>query len=71
MKIKVIESRYRRDLNVTYICEHCGHEVRGSGYDDANFHQKVIPKMICASCGKDAGKDYIPLIPKYPADRII
>lgn len=52
MKIKTIESQSRRDFNAIYQCEHCGHEKKGSGYDDANFHNNVIPKMKCENCGK-------------------
>lgn len=44
MKIKTIESQHRRDFYAIYECEHCGHEHKGSGYDDANFHQNVVPK---------------------------
>lgn len=45
MKIKNIVSQYRRDFQAIYECEHCGHTKEGSGYDDENFHQNVIPKM--------------------------
>lgn len=32
-------------------CEGCGcvHELRG--YDDRNFHDNVIPGMVCTDCG--------------------
>jgi len=52
MKIKEITSRSRRDFSATYICEKCGHEQKGGGYDDRNFHDNVIPKMKCLNCGK-------------------
>ena len=65
MRIKKIESQHRRDFYAVYECEHCGATVRGSGYDDANFHQNVIPNMICKQCGKKASEDYRPLQPKY------
>ncbi len=66
MKIKKINSQSRRDFRATYECEHCGHTEDGSGYDDANFHQNVIPKMECSKCGKKASDEYKPLATKYP-----
>lgn len=66
MRIKRIESQHRRDFYALYECEHCGHKHRGSGYDDANFHQNVIPAMACGECGKAASEDYRALAPKYP-----
>ena len=67
MKIKKIISQSRRDFRAVYKCDHCGHEFEGSGYDDANFHQNVIPKMKCTECGLDAKDDYRALTTKYPA----
>ena len=66
MKIKEIVSQSRRDFTAIYECEHCGATHQGSGYDDSNFHQNVIPKMKCKSCGKTAGENYRPLTTKYP-----
>ena len=66
MKIKKILSQHRRDFQAIYECEHCGLEGEGYGYDDANFHQNVIPTMECKNCGKKAGDDYRPLTTKYP-----
>ena len=66
MKIKQIKSQSRRDFTAIYECEHCGCLKNGSGYDDTNFHQNVIPKMKCDSCGKIAGENYRPLATKYP-----
>jgi len=66
MKIKQILSQSRRDFRAVYICEHCEYEYEGSGYDDGHFHQVVIPKMKCQSCGKAAPEDYRPLTTKYP-----
>jgi len=71
MKIKKIISQNRRDFTAIYECEHCGHEKKHYGYDDANFHQNVIPGMICGNCGKKAGTDYRPLTTKYPDDMVI
>lgn len=66
MKIKKITSQSRRDFRAVYECEHCGHEKESYGYDDANFHNTVIPAMMCDACGKTAGDDYRPLATKYP-----
>ena len=69
MKIKEITEQRRRDFRAIYICESCGEEEKGSGYDDANFHENVIPKMKCKKCGKtsiESGKEYRPLATKYP-----
>lgn len=66
MKIKEITYQHRRDFEALYECEHCGNVVEGTGYDDAHFHQNVIPKMICEKCGKQAGENYRPLTTKYP-----
>ncbi len=65
MKIKTIISQHRRDFTAIYECEHCGYTERGSGYDDANFHQNVIPKMTCKMCSKAADESYRPLAAKY------
>lgn len=66
MKIKEIISQHRRDFTAIYICEHCGCEKRGSGYDDAHFHQNVIPNMKCKECDKSSPSDYQPRSTKYP-----
>lgn len=69
MKIKQILSQNRRDFSAIYICEKCGHEEKDGGYDDANFHNNVVPSMICKNCGESSislGVDIRPLAPKYP-----
>jgi transcription elongation factor Elf1 len=66
VKIKTITSQHRRDFQAIYECEHCGETSRGGGYDDANFHQNVIPQMACGKCGKKAAPEYRPLATKYP-----
>ena len=71
MKIKTITSQHRRDFHAVYECEHCGHEVKGSGYDDDYFHSKVIPQMECASCGETADENYRPLATKYGQGDVI
>lgn len=54
MQIKTIVSTDRRDFTAIYECESCGHTKRGYGYDDANFHENVIPAMTCDECGKSS-----------------
>ena len=54
MQIKTKLQQSRRDFNAIYACEHCGHENTSYGYDDANFHQNVIPNMKCPSCGQSS-----------------
>lgn len=71
MKIKEIKSQSRRDFLAVYACEHCQAEIEKDGYDDANFHKKVIPKMKCKRCGKIAPENYRPLAPKYAAHTVI
>ena len=66
MKIKKIISQHRRDFRAIYECEHCGAERESSGYDDANFHQNVIPTFECHKCGKRAPEEYRALTTKYP-----
>ncbi len=56
MRIKEITHQHRRDFDAIYVCEFCGHEKIGTGYDDANFHDNVIPNMVCPECGKASHK---------------
>ena len=71
MKIRTITSQLRRDFTAIYECEHCGRTHTGSGYDDSNFHNNVIPAMKCPTCGKSADAFYRPLAPRYSADQVI
>ena len=69
MKINKITGQSRRDFLAVYECEGCGHKCDGQGYDDANFHENVIPNMRCPKCGESSvslGADYRPLKTKYP-----
>lgn len=66
MKIEKKLSQHRRDFRAIYKCEHCGDEHEGNGYDDANFHNNVIPDMECPKCKKTASTDYLPLATKHP-----
>lgn len=66
MKIKEIISQHRRDFRAIFQCEHCNAEYEMGGYDDANFHNNVIPQFECRECGKKAADNYRPLTTKYP-----
>jgi len=69
MKIKRIIYQHRRDFEAYFECENCGHIVRRRGYDDRNFHDNVIPMMVCPNChksGRELDVDYRPLMTKYP-----
>lgn len=48
-------SQYRRDFNGILKCQNCNHkqELKG-GYDDAYYHQKVIPAIKCKKCDKSS-----------------
>lgn len=66
MKIQEIISQHRRDFVATYVCENCGETRSGCGYDDANFHENVIPNMVCKKCGAKSPDTYSPRQTKYP-----
>jgi len=71
MKIKEISSQSRRDFRAIYECEHCEYEYHGSGYDDKNFHENVIPNMTCDKCGKTGADNYRALTTKYPEGQVV
>jgi hypothetical protein len=66
MRLKKKVSQHRRDFQAIYECDwdDCRHEQSGYGYDDANFHENVIPRMECKKCGRPAAPD----TPKTAAD---
>ena len=46
MIIKEMISQHRRDFTAIMECEFCGHtEKNDYGYDDAYYHQNVIPNI--------------------------
>jgi hypothetical protein len=53
MKIKKITFEMGNDFSAIMECEHC-HATQNltSGYHDNYYHTKVIPDMVCRSCGK-------------------
>lgn len=69
MKIKEILNQSRRDFTAIYECK-CGHEEQGYGHDDRNFHDNVIPNMVCKSCGS-VEENYRALTTKYGDDEIV
>ena len=71
MKIQKIISQSRRDFQAIYICEHCNATQEGYGYDDAHFHNNVIPSMECGKCGKQGKKESKPRTPKYYEGQVI
>lgn len=71
MKIKQKLSQSRRDFRAIYICEHCNHEYEAGGYDDAHFHQNVIPDFKCPVCKKTSPETYKPNETKYPEGFVI
>ena len=72
MKIKEILSQSRRDFTATLECEHCGAEGHlSNGYDDANYHENVIPSFECPECEKKAPSNYRPLATKYEAGVVV
>lgn len=69
MQIKTILYQHRRDFTAELECQGCGYLQQHKGYDDAFYHAKVIPTVVCKSCGKsahDLGVDYRPVTTKYP-----
>ena len=66
MFIKKMLHQNRRDFTALFECEYCGETVKLGGYDDANFHNNVIPAMVCPKCGKKADDNYVPRETKYP-----
>lgn len=52
MEILEITDQYGRDLYGKLKCEHCGSvEKLSGGYDDAYWHNNVLPARHCSNCG--------------------
>jgi hypothetical protein len=66
MKIVVYRKRYRNDFSALLECEHCHttHELT-TGYDDFNYHNRVLPAMRCTNCYRDRAGN-LPAIPPLP-----
>lgn len=71
MHIKEMKSQHRRDFIAEFECEHCGFTKTRGGYDDANFHNKVIPQMKCDQCCRTASDAYAPRATKYAEHEIV
>ena len=52
MQIKIITTQIRNDIYGVLRCEHCGHEMQFTGYDDEYWHNNVLPAKICPECDK-------------------
>lgn len=58
MRIKEITSQHGRDFSAVMECEHCGEKQKiTTGYDDAYYHERVIPAITCRSCGRNRAGD--------------
>jgi ribosomal protein L37AE/L43A len=71
MKIQTIINQHRRDFQAIYVCEHCQAEAVGNGYDDAYFHNSVIPAMECEKCKQTSPSSYRPLATKYAEGQVV
>ena len=71
MRVRNLIARHRRDFTAEFECEHCLTSIIAKGYDDSNFHQNVIPMLVCKECGKQAGEAYRPLTTKYPEGMVM
>lgn len=64
MKITTIRAQHGHDMYGTFTCEHCNKETpMQGGYDDAYYHEEVVPAMHCPHCGKNragAQKEPVP-----------
>ena len=65
MRINKILDRTRRDIYCLYECEHCGYTEKGSGYDDDNYHNNVVPKLKCKDCLRNSEGIGPKFTPKY------
>ena len=52
MKIIRFTWLMRNDFKAIYECEHCNDSFEAWGYNDANFHNRVVPNVHCDKCGK-------------------
>lgn len=68
MKIKEITSQNRRDFTAIIECDHtdCDGQDTINGYDDAHYHQNVIPDIKCLKCKRTAPESHKPIGTKYP-----
>jgi len=54
MFISKILSQHGRDFTALIVCEHCAtHAKLDTGYNDAYYHDHVLPAITCGTCGKN------------------
>ena len=69
MKIKSIISSHRNDFTAYMFCEHCGETQKlNTGYNDANYHDNVIPAMVCPSCRRRRDGEVVPCVNPAPKE---
>ena len=56
MQIKKITTQIRNDIYGVLKCEHYGHEVQFTGYDDEYWHNNVLPAKECPECKKKSNE---------------
>jgi C4-type Zn-finger protein len=62
MKILEVLSTHRNDFTARMECEHCGSKQKlSTGYNDANYHERVIPGLRCETCGKNRAGEVAPV----------
>lgn len=67
MKIQKIVNQIGRDFYALMECEHCCRvQEMNHGYDDAFFHDKVIPAMKCKACGLDRAGNVVEAVGENP-----
>ena len=75
MKILEITSQHRRDFRAVMVCEFCQDITQlTNGYDDRNYHDNVIPNMVCKKCDKSTISENGPVEfvqTKYPSGMIL
>lgn len=67
MKIEEITWRSRNDFHAILRCEHCGCSQKlTSGYNDAYYHNHVLPAMKCKVCDLPSKSALTPADGKTP-----
>lgn len=65
MKIKTKTQQHRFDFHAILVCEGCEHEQElTTGYDDAFYHDHVMPTLKCEGCKKS--RNQIDGVPNHP-----
>ena len=74
--MKLIEKldQFRRDFTGLYECECCKKQIELKGYDDRNWHDKLVPKIKCPNCfnsTKSLGVAIDRIETKYPESLVV